>query len=330
MRVLITGGSGFIGTNLVSFHIERGVEVRNLDIAAPRNKKHSRFWKQVDIMDLERLREEIHKFSPTHIFHLAARIGEGKDISEFSANLQGVENLITACKELPNIERIIFTSSMLVCKPGYLPKNDEDYCPPNLYGESKALGETIVRQKANELPCSWVIVRPIGIWGPWFDTAYNEFFLIIAKGLYVHPGKRGAVQTPGFVGNTVHQYHRLATAPPEKVHGKVFYLADLPQITLRDWANLIQQAFGARKIRTVPVWLLKGVAKVGDLAKFLGWKNPILTSSRLKNMQTDLMYDIDPLVAEDLPYTLEEGVRITVDWLREHGVDMYGVQVKCE
>jgi len=178
-----------------------------------------------------------------------------------------------------------------------------------------------VRQKTKELSCSWVIVRPIGIWGPWFDTPYKEFFLTIAKGLYVHPGKRGAALTLGFVENTVHQLHRLATAQSEKVHGKVFYLGDWPSLNLRDWANLISQTVGARKIPTVPVWALKMVAKAGDLAKFLGWKNPLLTSSRLKNMLTDLIYVIGPLVAAELPYTLEGGVQITVDWLREHGVD---------
>jgi len=320
MRVLITGGSGFIGTNLVSFYLKRGVELCNIDITPPRNKEHKGFWKQVDIMDLERLQEEIYKFSPTHIFHLAARTGEGKDISEFSANFKGVENLITACKELPDLQRIIFTSSMLVCREGYLPKNDEDYCPPNSYGKSKVMGEKVVRQKAKELSCSWVIVRPIGIWGPWFDTPYKEFFLTISKGFYVHPGKRGAVQILGFVGNTIHQLHKLATAPSEKVYGKVFYLGDQSPLNLRDWANLIQQAFGARKIPTVPVWALKIVAKAGDIAKFLGWKNPLLTSSRLKNMLIGFIYDIDPLVAEEFPYTLEKGVQITVDWLREHEV----------
>jgi nucleoside-diphosphate-sugar epimerase len=184
------------------------------------------------------------------------------------------------------------------------------------------MGEKVVRQKAKESSCSWVIVRPIGIWGPWFDTPYKEFFLTISKGLYVHPGKRGTALTLGFVGNTAHQLHRLATAQSEKVHGKVFYLGDLPSLNLRDWANLIQQTSGARKILTVPVWSLKMVAKAGDIAKFLGWKNPLLTSFRLKNMRTDIVYAIDPLVAEELPYTLEEGVQITVDWLCEHGVDM--------
>jgi nucleoside-diphosphate-sugar epimerase len=273
-------------------------------------------------MDLERLRGEIHKFSPTHIFHLAARTGlNNKDTNVYVANFRGIENLILAYKGLPDLQRVIFTSSMLVCKPDYLPKGDEDYCPNTLYGESKATGEKVVRQKAKESSCSWVIVRPIGIWGPWCDKPYKGFFLTIAKGLYVHIGKRGAVQTLGFVGNTVHQLHRLATAQSEKVHGKVFYLGDLPSLNLRDWANLIQQTVGVRKIPTVPVWELKIVAKAGDTAKFLGWKNPLLTSFRLKNMRTDIVYDIDPLVAEELPYTLEEGVQITVDWLREHGVD---------
>ncbi len=142
MRVVITGGSGFIGTNLVSFYAERGVDICNIDGTPPRNKDHRRFWKQADIMDFERLREEIHKFSPTHIFHLAAHIGlDDKDINVYAANFRGVENLILACKELPDLQRVIFTSSILVCKPNYLPKDNGDYCPPNLYGKVRLWGK---------------------------------------------------------------------------------------------------------------------------------------------------------------------------------------------
>lgn len=320
MKVLITGGSGFIGTNLVSFYIGRGAEISNLDIAVPQNPEHECYWKQVDLLNMQHLREEVHAFSPTHIFHLAARTGldETRDINRYAANIQGVENLVAASRGLPNLQRIIFTSSMLVCKSGYRPKGDNDYCPNTLYGESKVLGEKTVR-RAKNMPCSWVIVRPVGIWGPWFGTAYREFFLTIARGLYVHPGQRSANQALGFVGNTVYQLHRLATVPSEKVNGKTFYLADCPPISLWNWANLIQQTLGARRIRTVPVWVLKTVAILGDLAKLLGWKHPLLTSSRLNNMLTDLRYDIDPIIGEGLPYTLEEGVRITGDWLYRKG-----------
>ncbi|RLI99231.1 MAG: NAD(P)-dependent oxidoreductase [Candidatus Aenigmatarchaeota archaeon] len=322
MKVIVTGGSGFIGTNLMSFFIERGVEVCNLDIAPPRNKEHNQYWEQVDIRELEVLQEKINKFSPTHIFHLAARTGlENKNINIYAANIQGVENLILACKGLPNLQRIIFTSSMLVCKPGYLPKGDEDYKPNNLYGESKVQGEKIVRQKTKGASYSWVIVRPIGIWGPWFDTPYKEFFLAILKGFYVHIGKQGATLNLGFVGNTVNQLYRLATAPSKKVNGKVFYLGDTPPLNLRNWANLISQTVRTRKIWTLPVWVLKIAGRVGDLTKKLGWKNPLLTSFRLRNMLTDFIYTIDPIVAEKPKYTLKEGVQITVDWLREPGME---------
>ena len=45
MKIVITGGSGFIGTNLVQFYIEKGFDVISLDISKPRNKLHLRCWK---------------------------------------------------------------------------------------------------------------------------------------------------------------------------------------------------------------------------------------------------------------------------------------------
>ena len=320
MKVVITGGSGFIGTNLISFYIDKEVEVINLDTVAPRNPDHRSLWKQVDIMDKDRLRKEIVSFSPTHIFHLAATTGVDTihDINLYAANFKGVENLIDACRELPDIQRIIFTSSMLVCRSGYLPNADTEYCPNTVYGESKVLGEEVVRG-TKDLPCSWVIVRPVGIWGPWFGTPYREFFRAIAKGLYVHPRKRGANQALGFAGNTVHQYHILATASSGDVNGTTFYLADPSPLNLRTWSNMIQVAIGARRIFTMPTGILKVVALLGDLTKLLGWKSPPLTSFRLKNMQTDLNYPVAPIIAEGLPFTLEEGVQETVNWLYQNG-----------
>jgi nucleoside-diphosphate-sugar epimerase len=319
MRILITGGSGFIGTNLVERYLSRGEEVLNFDIAPPRNAQHRPCWRQVDILDLQPLRTEIASFSPTCIVNMAATTGtadRGRKLEDYATNYEGVRNLISAARESPGLERVIFVSTMLVCRMGYQPKDDTDYCPDTLYGRSKMLGEKVVRE-ASQLPYCWTIVRPIGIWGPWFDMPYKNLFEAIQKRLYVHPGGSNVNQSLGFVGNTVCQLDRLLKAPGDKIHGKTFYLADYPPTNMRAWVNLVQEAFQTPRIHQVPVPVLKALARVGDIMKFMGWNVPPLSTSRLTNMLASFVFNLEPLVADDLPYTLEQAVEITVNWMHK-------------
>jgi nucleoside-diphosphate-sugar epimerase len=137
MRILITGGSGFIGTNYIELLLKTGqMEFINLDIRPPRNAAHRDFWKECDLPDASRLKKIITDFSPTHVVHLAAKTGlDEKKLSDFTANMEGVENMLLALKKTPSIERVIFTSSLLVCKMGYVPKHDTDYQPTTLRAE---------------------------------------------------------------------------------------------------------------------------------------------------------------------------------------------------
>lgn len=317
MKILVTGGSGFIGSNLVEYYISKGVEVVNLDIAPPKNARHKPYWRKVDILDSDALRVEIVKFSPSHIINLAAQTGtidRGRKLEDYATNFQGLRNLVEIARDIPSLERLISTSSMLVCRNGYQPQNETDYCPDTLYGQSKMLGEKVLRE-AGDLPYSWVIVRPTGIWGPWFDIPYKTLFRLIQRGLYVHPGNSYPVQSLGFVGNTVYQLDRLMHASYDKVHGKVFYLADYPPTDMRAWVDLIQRAFKARRIYQLPIWVLKVVATAGDVVKLAGCDVPLLSSSRLRNMLTSFVLDLDPIITKNLPYTLEQAVEITVNWL---------------
>lgn len=321
MKILVTGGSGFIGTNLMEFYLKRGEEVLNLDIAAPRNSEHIPYWCEVNILDKDKLINEIQAFSPTYIFHMAARTDiDGKNLEDYATNIQGIENVIAAISGLQSIQRIIFASSRLVCKIAYQPKGEFDYCPTTKYGESKVLGEKIVRNSKN-IPSPWVIVRPTSIWGPWFDVPYKNFFNTIAKGCYFHPIGYDVYKSFGFVGNIIFQLNNLLTASIEKVNGKTFYLADYTPVNVKDMADRIQKTIGAKRIKTVPVFLLRLLAVAGDLLKCFGRVSPPLTSFRLNNLLTDMIYDLTPIknITGELPYCLDEGIKATVDWMRNNG-----------
>ena len=81
---------------------------------------------------------------------------------------------------------------------------------------------------------------------------------------------------------------------------------------------MISMQFNNKKSKEIPMFPLKIVSKIGDLCQILGWKNPPLTTFRLNNLITYMVYDMSDLeeLCGKLPYKLEEGVKITVDWMK--------------
>jgi nucleoside-diphosphate-sugar epimerase len=321
MKVLVTGGSGFIGTNMIDrLRAEGYTDILNIDIKAPRDKRQNEYWCECDILDLYKLRSEIQKFQPHFVVHLAAKTGLTRASLEcYAENTTGVRNMLEALRATPSVQRVIFTSTLLVCEMGYIPKHDTDYRPSTLYGESKMIGEKIVREE-KDLPFEWIIIRPISIWGPWGEEPYINFFRSIKQGWYFHLGSGHYRRSLGYVENAVYSLHKLLTASKEKVVGKTFYIADYEPADLYNMANEIRVQLGARRIFHLPLWVAKVAAKLGDLMHNRGWENVPLQSFRLKNIMTEYVFDMSPLkrVAGDLPYTLPEGVSRTITQLKQY------------
>ena len=319
-RVLVTGGSGFIGTNLVGAYKSAGIAVTSLDLAEPRNPGDRDVWRRVDVRRLDDLRAAFAEVRPTHVFHLAARTDlDGQTLEDYDANVGGVANVLSVLRDSPvTVARTVFASSRLVCRIGYQPASDEDYCPTTPYGASKVETERLVRA-SQDIP--WVLARPTSIWGPWFDVPYRDFFLSVARGRYVHPRGKRIHKSFGFVGNTTWQLHKLMTAPDEKVLGRTFYLADDPPIEVRDLADRIRSTLGRRRTTSVPLPVLSVLARAGDAVERTGHRAP-LTSFRLANLLTPMIHDLTPLaeVAGSPPYTLDLSVPATVEWMRSQGL----------
>ncbi|SHG28960.1 Nucleoside-diphosphate-sugar epimerase [Flavobacterium fluvii] len=314
-KLLITGGSGFIGTNLIeNILFSNQYEILNLDIARPKIQSHISIWKAVDIRNLELLEKTIKDFNPHIVIHLAARTDlNGKTIEDYDTNTLGVSNLIEILNNLKSLESVVFASSMYVCEPGYIPKNYEDYKPHTIYGISKVETEKII--KSTELNFTWTIIRPTSIWGPWFSEPYADFFKIVMSKKYFHMGSKACSKTYGYIDNTVFQIIAIINAIPEKINKKVFYLGDFPAYNISEWADEIAQSIGI-KIPRIPYSLFKLAGWCGDFLKLIGIKFP-MTSFRLKNMTTDNVHDLKPIlkIAQGLPISRIEGVQRTIVWI---------------
>ena len=316
-RILITGGSGFIGTNLVEKLRHGHNEIVCADVIEPKDSRHRAIWTRLDVTDEKNVFDVFKRFQPSQVYHLGARTDLASDnVGDYLANTRGVAHIANAAGEF-SVKRVIFCSSRLVCRIGYQPKSDTDYCPTTAYGESKVIGENIVR-RLGTASYDWAIVRPTSIWGPWFDVPYRQFFDTVRNRKYVHPGERVVNKSFGYVGNSVFQLEALMGCDTARFARKTFYIGDYQPVELRDFATRISAAFGEKGVFRLPVGMLWLAALAGDVLKRLGYRNPALTTFRLNNLLMPMLHDFQDLeaITGPLPHSLDDGIRRTVDWMR--------------
>lgn len=319
-RLLITGAAGFIGSAAIPHFSRLGYQVTGTDMTGPRRPLPDGVdYHTVDLRDRPAVISLFAKVRPELLLHLGARTDtfERRSLDGYAANIDGMRHLLEAANRIDELRRMIITSSRLVCRIGYTPSSDTDYRPPNLYGQSKVETEKVVR--SNNIRAEWILTRPTAIWGPGFQVpSYRDFFEQVRKGRYFHIGNTAPMKTFGYIDNFLFQMEKLLTAPREAVHERVFYIGDYESIRLPDWANLIAEAFGRPHPAKVPLWILSGVARVGNVLKAVGWDNVPLTTHRLHNMLIDSVHDCSPLeaITGPLPVGLREATLRTVEWMK--------------
>ncbi len=314
-RVVVTGSSGFIGQHLALMLSQHGFEVLALDNQAPTASTGPFQFAHCDILHREKLTQTLADCRPDAVIHLAARTDmTGSSLADYAANTQGVANVVEAINRTPSVRRAICTSSQLVCRIGYTPRDSTDYRPSTIYGESKVATERIWRTKLDP-NVTWTIVRPTTVWGPGMNSHYARFLKMLHDGRYYHVGRVGAKKSYGYVGNIAYQYMRLLLASDERINRRTFYLADYEALPLNKWTTALQEAIGGPPIRSIPRWVATLAAKLGDLASACGVDSPY-NSFRLANVTTPMIFGTEALqqICGELPFTVSEAARLTAEW----------------
>ncbi len=184
-KIIVTGGSGFIGSNLVNFLIEKRYFVINLDKLTyssnkydekKRVKKFYKFFK-VDINNKARLEKIIKKYKPSAIFNLAAETHVDRSIDSPKAfihtNINGTYNLLECLKFLKNKNikpKLIHISTDEVYGDiKGIKRSDENhkYEPSSPYSASKASADHLVKSYIRTYNLNAVISNCCNNYGPY-------------------------------------------------------------------------------------------------------------------------------------------------------------------
>ena len=153
-KLLVTGGSGFLGALLVGRLLRDGHDVASIDLL-PCDISHPRLHAVVgDIRDGAAVRALIAAGEPDAILHCAAKLAHGSIPARelWSANVDGTRVLADAAAEA-GVARIVFTSSNCLWGHGFTRAVDESEppAPIELYGESKLAGERVLLERDDDL-----------------------------------------------------------------------------------------------------------------------------------------------------------------------------------
>jgi UDP-glucose 4-epimerase len=179
MRALVTGGAGFIGSNLVDALLDRGDEVTVVDNLASGKRENlaaalsrGAGFEEADICDAERMRAVLAAGRPDIVFHLAAQIDVRKSIDDpaFDAgvNVLGTINVLEAARQT-GVKRVVNTSTggAIYGEADVVPTPEA--APPRpmaAYGQSKFCAETYCGWYERLYGLSSVILRYGNVYGP--------------------------------------------------------------------------------------------------------------------------------------------------------------------
>jgi UDP-glucose 4-epimerase len=299
MKYLVTGGAGFIGTNLVKELLAQGNEVFVFDNYAA-GKKEERMQKGAiyvkgDIRDAAQL-NDVCKNGFDGIFHLAAlprvSVSVNNPAETHDVNITGTLNVLLAARD-NKIKRVVFSSSSSVYGNQEKYPLEESFMPLPIspYALHKFVGENYCRIFASLYGLETVSLRYFNVYGPFFDPD-GAYALVIGK--FLKQKKEGKPMTVCGDGEYYRDYTHvsdvvraniLAMTSGKVGKGEALNIGNGHPHSVNDLVKMIGGEFEFVASRPGDVLYTEaGVAKAKEL---LGWEPKILLEDGIAELKKD-------------------------------------------
>jgi UDP-glucose 4-epimerase len=304
-RVLITGGAGFIGSNLAEELVRKGSDVVILDDLSTGKEENIKEFKDSvrfvkgSITDLELLKELFRDVDC--VFHQAAIPSVQRSVEDPLAtnevNVKGTLNVLVAARD-SEVEKVVYASSSSVYgDTPELPKREEmKPNPKSPYAVSKLTGEEYCAVFSEVYGLKTVSLRYFNVYGPRQDP-YSEYAAVIPRFI-----TRGLKNKPPIIygdGNQTRDFTFVKDAVKANILAMgnnaegIFNIASGKRISINELANEIMEIVG---IRLKPIY---DKPREGDIKDSLG------DISRAKDK-----------IGYEPKYNLEEGLKETIEYFK--------------
>jgi len=307
---LITGGGGFIGSNMARFLLDKGQKVRVLDnFATGKRENLTAIADDIKLIEGDIRDEATVKTAVADadvVYHLAALGSVPRSIEDPAAthavNVTGIFNLLEASRKA-KVKRFVFASSSSVYgQSPVLPQHEElPYGPISPYAASKAIGEVYCRAFYETYGLQTISLRYYNVFGPRQD-----------------PTSQYAAAIPLFVSALLRDKPPTIFDDGQQSRGFTY----VENVTNANWLAAIAKQTHAETINISTATSVTVNTVVNEIKKLLGKENiePIYAPPRpgdIKHSLADVtkakkVIGYEPLIS------FEQGIRQAIDWYKEN------------
>ncbi len=276
MKVLVTGGTGFVGGHVLDELTREGISVRAVHRggrAVPAREGVE--WVEVGALEALSVEDWMPLLEGIDaVAHLAARTqavdgSEMESDAEFMAvNALPAERLAQAVAATGRAMRMVFVSSAHACRE----TSDEvldgasSCAPESAYGRSKLKAERDVADALSAGPGEFVILRPSAVYGPGHMGNLARLLKLVEKGVPLPIGRIRNARSIVSVANVAFAVRRCLSEP--SVAGKTYFVADAEPLSSAELSTALGVAMDKpAKIVPLPVPLLRAIGGAGDMMR---------------------------------------------------------------